>query len=142
LPLEKTQKKKDIHLEMFLLFHTSLFVISRVTRGVLVFLCWIFNFLFLKAGGAWSIHAGTWVASASFGRRVWHHSMTKPCLSTCLWKCHRVLFLLVWHVMMDDCQFVTGGYFFFLPSFLSLLEKVNVFFFIFNACRVKCGKSF
>ena len=129
---------------MFLLFHTSLFVISRVTKGVLVFLYWIFNFLFRKAVDTWSIHTDTWVAFASFGRRVWqwHHSMAKPCLSTCLWKCHRVLFLLVWHVMMDDCQFVTGGYFFFLPSFLSLLEKVNVFFFIFNACRVKCGKSF
>jgi len=42
-----------VYLGFFLPFHTGLFTILKVMRGVLVFLCWIFIFYFLILKSCW-----------------------------------------------------------------------------------------
>lgn len=74
------------------------FVISRDMTRVLVFLIWIIIFLFQKAAGVYLLRSNLLVVSVLFGWCVWWHLMTKPALSSCLWKHHYVLFLLVWHM--------------------------------------------
>jgi hypothetical protein len=127
LTLEKTKKKKGVYLRVFLTFHTGLFVISRVVRDVLVFLCLVFKFFIPKCCCRVLNMRYAHVASMLFGRCVRHHSVVKPGLPLCHWKRHCILFLLIWRVMADDEQFVIDSRLFFLPPyFLSLPEKVHV----------------
>jgi len=91
--------------------------------SVLVFLIWVINFLFQKIVGVCLLRSNIWVVYVFFGRRVWWHPMAKPALSSCLWKHHSVLFLLVLHV--------SSLFFFFLFSFFFSLFKKKYTFILF-----------
>jgi len=128
-----------MYLRVFLTFHTGLFVISRVVRDVLVFLCLIFKFFIPKSCCRVLNMRYAHVASMLFGRRMRHHSVVKPGLPLCYWKRHCILFLLVWRVMVDDEQFVIDSRFFFLPSyFLSTRESACLFFLLFFLFNSLC----
>ena len=102
------------------------FVISRGMTRVLVFLIWIIIFLFQKAVGVCLLRSNLLVVSVLFGWRVWWHLMTKPALSSCLWKHHYVLFLLVWHM--------SSFFFFFQKKYTFILFCVlisTLMFFVF-----------
>lgn len=81
---------------------------------------------------ACSLRVSTWMTIITFKWRVRrHHLVVKHGLSLCLWKCYCILFLLVWHVTMDDERFVTDDFFFFLLIF-SLFQRKCLFVFFFN----------
>jgi len=126
LTLEKTKKKKGMYLRVFLTFHTGLFVISRVVRDVLVFLCLVFKFFIPKSCCRVLNMRYAYVVSMLFGRRVRHHSAVKPGLLLCHWKRHCILFLLVWRVTTDDEQFVIDSRFF-SSSLFSLYQRKCMF---------------
>jgi len=68
-----------------------------------------------------------------FERWVRHHLVAKSVLPLCLWKHHRVLFLLIWCMMTDNERFVANGHSFFLSFFsLSNLKTYTVVHFVFG----------
>jgi len=68
-----------------------------------------------------------------FERWVRHHLVAKSVLLLCLWKHHRVLFLLIWCMMTDNERFVVSGRFFSLSFFsLSNLKTYTVVHFVFG----------
>ena len=104
-----------MHLRVFLSFHAGLFVISRIVRDVLVFLCWIFIFLHLKTINAW------WFSRFLDGAC---NAFQWPNLAF-----HFILFL-VQRVKVNDGWFVTDSHFIFFPS-LSYKKSICLSFFLF-----------
>jgi hypothetical protein len=90
-------------------------------RGILVFYSWIINFLFKNFANACSLHVNKWVESTLFGHRMSRHSVPKPTLLSCLWKCH-MLFFSWWWWMIDGL--LTSFLFPFL-HFCPLSKKVH-----------------
>jgi hypothetical protein len=96
-------------------------------RGLSSNLTFIFNINFWKGTGACFSRAGVLVASALFQWCVRRHRLFENNLLSCPLKRRHVLFLLVWSVSVVVWRFVTDGRFFFLlPTFFSLMVKVNV----------------
>jgi len=128
-----------MYLRVFLSFHMGLFVIFRVVRDVLVFLCLVFRYFIPKnCCRVLNMHCAC-VASMLFERRVWHHSVVKPGLPLCYWKHHCILFLLVWRVTADDEQFVIDSHFFSSSLFsLSTRESACLFFLLFFRFNFLC----
>jgi hypothetical protein len=74
-------------------------------------------------------------------KSCWHmrcHLMVKPSLPPCPWKCHCVLFLLVWRVAVDDEWFVAGGCFFSIFFSLSSRKKCTSILFFFFQVQSLC----
>jgi len=67
-----------------------------------------------------------------FERWVRHHLVAKSVLLLCLWKHHRVLFLLIWCMMADNERFVVSGCFFLSFFSFSNLKTYTVFHFVFG----------
>lgn len=99
-----------MYLRVFLSFHAGLFVISRIVRDILVFLCWIFIFLHLKTINAW------WFSRFLDGAC---NAFQWPNLAF-----HFILFL-VQRVKVNDGWFVTDSRFIFFS--FSLLQKKYMF---------------
>ena len=117
-----------MHRGSLLSFHTIFLVISRIMKGVLVCFSQKHNFLLENFDDVCSLLASIQVMSAPFGQCMQRHLMVGPTILLSLWKCHYVLFLLMWHVVADDGQFVVGGLFLLFIFSLFQRKYMPVFF--------------
>ena len=117
-----------MHRGSLLSFHTIFLVISRIMKGVLVCFSQKHNFLLENFDDVCSLLASIQVMSAPFGQCMQRHLMVGPTILLSLWKCHYVLFLLMWHVVADDRQFVVGGLFLLFIFSLFQRKYMPVFF--------------
>ena len=99
-----------MHQGSFFSFHTIVLVISRIMKGVLVCFSQKNNFLLENFDDVCSLLANIQVVFAPFEQCVLRHLMAKPTILLCLWKRYHVLFLLMWHVVVDDGQFVVRDF--------------------------------
>jgi len=93
-----------------------------------------FYFLFKKV----DVHAH-YTPVRDWRSRYWNntylipgHLMPKHDISSCLWKCHHVLFLMMWHKTAYGGRIIVSGCFFFIFFFsLSCQIKCTIVLFVF-----------